>query len=150
MPSGIYKRVWLKGHTYPIKEIECPECHIKIQAKRKDTLCDACKRKHLKTHWKNIESNRDPIKRKDSNLKRNFGISLDDYKNMFERQDGCCAICGKHSDECPRSLDVDHSHTTGHIRGLLCNCCNQALGLFKDDVEILKNAIQYLSEVENG
>ena len=68
---------------------------------------------------------------------------LDEYDFILEKQEGKCAICGA-SDNFGRYLCVDHSHETGKIRGLLCNPCNQALGLLKDNVGILNNAIDYL------
>ena len=62
---------------------------------------------------------------------------------MLERQSGVCAICGGK----PKSgrLHVDHIHGTDRVRGLLCNLCNPALGLFKDDTVRLAMAIEYLN-----
>ncbi len=146
MPKGIYKRVWLKGHVYEKRETECPVCHTKIQAKRKDTFCFSCQDTRLKAHWKKVEKNRDPLKRKDKILRRLFGISLEEYKKISEQQKDCCVICKKHVTDCGRSLDVDHCHTTKKVRGLLCNQCNQALGLFKDNIKSLKRAVEYLEK----
>ena len=60
----------------------------------------------------------------------------------------CCDICNEHhttiKDRTGKSLAVDHCHTTGEVRGLLCFGCNTALGRFKDDPTLLKNAIKYL------
>jgi hypothetical protein len=58
---------------------------------------------------------------------------------MFDEQDGKCLICQE-----AVTLVVDHCHTTGQIRGLLCNPCNTSLGHFKDDVKRLQRAIEYL------
>ena len=58
-------------------------------------------------------------------LKRNYGITEDQYNDMFDRQGGVCALC-----KCPpsgKSLHVDHNHETNQIRGLLCTLCNHAL-----------------------
>ena len=63
---------------------------------------------------------------------------------MFAIQRGCCAICGTHQSEMKIRLSVDHDHTTGKIRSLLCKSCNIGLGEFKDRVELLKKAISYL------
>jgi hypothetical protein len=65
------------------------------------------------------------------------------YNELWQRQDGKCAIC---LNLCPsgKALHVDHSHTTGKIRGLLCKRCNMTLGLLHDDVSILQRAIDYL------
>lgn len=76
------------------------------------------------------------------NLKEKFGITLEDYARMFEEQNGVCKICL--TNENKRMLAVDHCHETGIVRGLLCTCCNTALGKFKDDKELLMRAIEYL------
>jgi hypothetical protein len=82
-------------------------------------------------------------------LKKNFGITIDAYNDMFTKQGGKCAICGKHQSECTRALAVDHDHITGKIRGLLCSTCNIGLGNFKDDTSLLKNTITYLERNRN-
>lgn len=79
-------------------------------------------------------------------LKQNFGITLEDYNKMFERQKGCCAICKRHQVTFKNRLSVDHSHVTGKIRGLLCANCNHGIGLFHEDIVVLKESIKYLGE----
>lgn len=84
-------------------------------------------------------------------IKTRFGISLDDYNKMMEDQQGVCKICGlpesklDHRSKLPRRLAVDHCHSTGKVRGLLCSDCNTALGLMKDNPKLLNEAIKYLS-----
>ncbi|KKN26953.1 hypothetical protein LCGC14_0869490 [marine sediment metagenome] len=63
---------------------------------------------------------------------------------MFSTQNGECAICGTHSSELDQALSVDHDHSTGKVRGLLCNSCNLMLGLVKDDISTLLAAIDHL------
>lgn len=82
-----------------------------------------------------------PSLARDQYLRREYGISLEEYERMLRRQDGACAICGNGG-----KLHVDHCHASGRIRGLLCGSCNRALGLFKDNVGNLATAIVYLSE----
>lgn len=77
-------------------------------------------------------------------LKRKFGLSLDDYNDLFESQKGKCAICGRHQSELKRSLYVDHDHVTKRVRGLLCYNCNSLLGQAKDSIANLQHAIEYL------
>lgn len=81
-------------------------------------------------------------------LKHNHKITYQRWNNMFHEQKGCCAICGKHQSEQKKHLSVDHNHTTGKIRGLLCSNCNTMLGFAKENQEILKNAIKYLKKHE--
>jgi uncharacterized protein YlaI len=65
------------------------------------------------------------------------------------KQKGCCAICGKHQTILNKTLNVDHCHKTGKIRGLLCTNCNHGLGKFYDNAEVLKVAINYLNNSTN-
>lgn len=77
-------------------------------------------------------------------LYRKYNMTIDDYNQMFDNQEGKCKICGTHKLELKRRLSVDHCHKTGKIRGLLCSNCNHGLGSFKDSVSFLENAINYL------
>jgi hypothetical protein len=77
-------------------------------------------------------------------FKKKYGITLDQYQNMFNLQEGKCAICGIHQDELTRALYIDHDHCTENIRGLLCHKCNSILGYVNDDINLLENAIKYL------
>ena len=81
---------------------------------------------------------------KNYSRKRNFGISADEFNDMKISQDDKCAICKKDSKYFKRDFSIDHCHTTGKIRGLLCSNCNTGIGMFKDDIDILKSAILYL------
>jgi hypothetical protein len=81
-----------------------------------------------------------------TNLKRKYGLTLDQFNKMLESQNGVCKICKSpdsgisHSDR----LFVDHCHKTNKIRGLLCNRCNSILGFANDCIETLEKSIQYL------
>lgn len=77
-------------------------------------------------------------------LERAWGITITNYREMFDKQEGKCAICGTHQRDLKSRLAVDHDHYTNEIRGLLCNRCNPAIGLLEDDVERLEAAIAYL------
>lgn len=79
-------------------------------------------------------------------LMNKFGITIEEYNNLFEKQKGCCAICGIHQNKLDKKLAVDHGHETGEIRGLLCTRCNLLLGNVNDDISILINSIQYLND----
>jgi hypothetical protein len=74
-------------------------------------------------------------------LQRRYGITVDDYRNMAEEQNGRCAIC---NDIPMRQLDVDHCHNTGQVRELLCLHCNRGLGGFKDSADLVSRALDYL------
>ena len=72
-------------------------------------------------------------------LRRRYGIGQADVDAMTEQQGGVCALCRVRAPE-----HVDHDHLTGRVRGLLCFCCNQALGNSRDDIGILERAVDYL------
>lgn len=92
---------------------------------------------------------RNPERAKNIDLKKTYGITLAQYEQMLEQQNNVCAICklpemSLSSDGGPRMMPVDHCHTTGKVRGLLCTACNRALGLFKENKTTLGRAIKYL------
>ncbi|MFN9951760.1 MAG: endonuclease VII domain-containing protein, partial [bacterium] len=93
--------------------------------------------------WK--KNNPDKVKQyqRTSNLRKNFGLSMDEYEEMLAKQNNLCAICEKpetfihHQTKEPARLAVDHCHKTNKVRKLLCKSCNTALGLFKDDIGVM-------------
>jgi hypothetical protein len=87
---------------------------------------------------------------KDFDLRRKYGIGLEQFNQMFAEQAGCCAICGKHQTEFVKGLAVDHDHATGTIRKLLCVNCNNGLGCFMDSIGLLHKAVEYLQSHANG
>ena len=77
-----------------------------------------------------------------------YSLTEQCLRNYMDKQGGCCAIC-KGSLFLPEDKSVfaiDHCHTTGLVRGLLCSDCNIALGKFKDNINSLNNAVIYLTE----
>jgi hypothetical protein len=84
--------------------------------------------------------------KRNAHLKYEYGISTADYDKQLALQGGVCGICGE-KDEHQR-LSVDHDHKTEQFRGLLCEDCNRALGMFDDSVERLMRAAQYLSSAK--
>ncbi len=77
-------------------------------------------------------------------MRRIYKLTPDAYWKLSEKQGGKCRICDKPEQGRRGLLHVDHNHTTGEIRGLLCQPCNLALGHFKDRVDLLESAILYL------
>jgi len=94
----------------------------------------------------------DPIKHRERMLKKNYGVTVEQYERMSEQQNGVCAICSKpetrvaHGGFGVRPLSVDHCHDSLKVRGLLCSHCNTALGLMNDDAELLRKAAAYLEK----
>lgn len=88
-------------------------------------------------------------------LKRVYRISTENHQKMKIDQDSLCAICGSKGFLIGRNghtekLHIDHCHTTGKVRGLLCPNCNRALGLFQDNPELMRQAATYVEEHKEG
>jgi hypothetical protein len=81
-------------------------------------------------------------------LQQRYGLSQEEYEELKERQKSKCAICGRK--QSGKRLSVDHCHSTGLVRGLLCNKCNAALGLLDDYPDRLRCAIRYLENSKKG
>lgn len=102
----------------------------------------------LQKKWRddNPEKTKEQYRRSD--LKKKFGITVLEFDELFKKQNGVCKICLNPETSTrggnKRNISVDHDHKTGKIRGLLCNNCNRAMGLFKDDIKILIRVIDYL------
>ena len=84
--------------------------------------------------------------RREQRLLKEYGISEEQYLSMLNAQEGRCWICGIHCSE--KKLHIDHDHTTGIVRGLLCGNCNRGLGLFTENKQSLEKAIRYLTRFE--
>lgn len=106
---------------------ECKEC------------CNIRSKKWAKENPEKVKE-----KRRKQRLKQKYGITVEQYNEMFKQQKGLCAICKQEHKR--RPLNVDHDHSTGAVRKLLCDKCNMALGLINDSKDILKEMIRYLDE----
>lgn len=86
-----------------------------------------------------------PELRRKRRLLADYGITVEQYEYLLTKQDSGCAVCG-HDGSTSRGgvLHVDHCHNKGHVRGLLCDLCNRAIGLFRDDPALLRRAADYL------
>ena len=112
--------------------------------------CKGCANRARSARKKRAPNKHHPESGRSYQLKCKYGITLEQYQEMHDEQGGVCAICKKPETATTtaggvRMLAVDHNHTTGEVRGLLCNRCNRALGYFGDDIASLAEAIKYLS-----
>lgn len=78
-------------------------------------------------------------------LRTIYNLPHEQYQLLQQVQNNKCAICG-----CSEPLVIDHDHTTGRVRGLLCHACNNGIGRFKDNIEYLLNAVAYLQKEDYG
>jgi hypothetical protein len=96
----------------------------------------------ITTSWQREYRRENREAERSGHLRRTFGLTLEEYEQLLAAQGGRCAIC--RSEPGKISLHVDHDHETGKVRGLLCFRCNGGAGQFKEDVELLARAIDYL------
>jgi hypothetical protein len=132
---------------------KCPVCgELKERSKfykwksRQDGLTAYCKPCF---NQRNVKWNKDnPEKSKSASIatsrKIKYGISREDYEQMLVDQNNQCAICKK---EIGWEASVDHCHTTNVVRGLLCRKCNLGIGAFKDNIETIRKAIEYVKNM---
>lgn len=142
-----------------------PLAEFTRRRKEPDGLAKQCRTclKNRKRKWteKNLEHVREtnrspslkyaenhPERKREAMMKCKYGIGVKEYHKLLEQQNDGCAICGAPPTVRPHStratLCIDHDHSTGRIRGLLCSHCNHAIGLMQDDPILLEKAAEYL------
>ncbi len=103
-------------------------------------------RKILNKNQRNFnKSQKGKVLERNKHLKKKYSMDIGVYNNMLSKQNNVCAIC-KNKCKKNKNLSVDHSHSTGNIRGLLCNDCNVGLGFFQDNILLLESAKNYLAQ----
>lgn len=140
---------WKDARAYHGYQKECKTCMGLYRSKHKEYRIAYLRKYHL-------EHKRE---HKHRFLKYSHNISIDQYDEMFKKQEGKCAICKKTS-EVAMAVDHDHdcclpkNHNTNAcgkcVRGLLCSTCNRALGGFRDSIDSLQAAIDYLKAYQGG
>jgi hypothetical protein len=133
---------------------ECKACNLALQRTRREANPEL-NRARVRA-WRDANPGRDrdrmarfveagkrPLSNRRSHLKRKYGMTLEQYDEMLELQGGGCAICGRQPRE-DISLHVDHCHETDVVRGILCFRCNNGIGDFANDPDLLRAAAVYL------
>jgi len=105
------------------------------QPEKWEKLAQMNKERGAKSYAKNKD------RRAELNLKQ-YGLSQKEWDEMFHAQNQCCAICGKHQSNFKYRLAVDHCHSTGKIRALLCPKCNNAVAAFENYAELVQNYLE--------
>lgn len=108
---------------------------------RRHSACKECDKARVKARHQT-----NPQRTKNNDLKRMYGITLQEHQEMYENQSGRCAICKKEGDGKWKKLCVDHDHETGKVRQLLCRRCNMVLGQVYDNISLLEEHIKYLKK----
>jgi hypothetical protein len=122
--------------------------NAKVRKLAKDT--DYYKRRHEKSKGYKREYYKRPEvldRMRNKWFQKSYGITIQEYYEILKKQDEKCAICEtKAGNEKNKRLVVDHHHETNIVRGLLCQRCNRAIGLLRDDRALLEKAIMYLGK----
>ena len=109
---------------------------------RKHAWCKQCQSQYAKQRYRYL-----PNKQRELGLKSKYGIAIEEYNQLLERQQNRCALCSTTvAGKGRKNFCVDHNHETGEVRGLLCFNCNVGLGMLKDSPSLLQRAIRYLEE----
>ncbi len=133
----------------------CSKCNKELPLtsfyKRSEASFRGYPASHLSVYEKNCKDCKKAFMQKNFR-KYNYGITDEQYQEKLEAQNHACAICGsKHQAKTKNgkeTLHIDHDHTTGNVRGLLCRECNLALGHMKDSTANLLRAIRYLEDYQ--
>lgn len=166
-----YKRPRL-GRTPGIRELTCQDCVCDLNDENWSKsnkeygryICKKCwntrqkkynklspehknqKKIEREAKWDDNRRKLEADKRYGRWLKRTYGITYEDYNQMLALQEHSCKICHSKDAGGRGRFHVDHCHTKGHIRGLLCAMCNLLLGKAKDNPSILLSAVKYLED----
>ncbi|MCO5092095.1 endonuclease VII domain-containing protein [Bosea sp. (in: a-proteobacteria)] len=134
------------GFQKPLSEFWTDRRRGKPKSKCK--TCSTADTKHWRTSNPGYETRRYQAAKaetRERHLKRKYGVSLADYDRLLASQGGACAICAApEAEQFKGVFHVDHCHSTGSVRGLLCRGCNHMLGAIKDDPKKLLIAVRYL------
>ena len=130
----------------------CNVCGVELiigttwtEARKKHHMnsCNACNHTKSKA-WK--QNNKEAYQESQRNSKRKlrYGLSEKEFLTLYKSQAGCCAICYTPLAVSGKDTHIDHSHTTGKVRGLLCNNCNTGIGKFNENIAALRRAVFYI------
>jgi hypothetical protein len=137
-----YHKKWRLKNPEKIKEYagRYKEYNKKYRLEHKDEI------KKCIDLWTKNNPERCKMHRRRTLLKNLYGITIEDYNNIFLKQKGTCGICGMNQEQCKRSLHVDHNHSKGNNRGLLCPNCNHFVGWIEKNPDIINKVDNYLKK----
>lgn len=115
------------------------------RSQRPHSYCKPCTNRKQR-EWDKSHPDRVKARSRRYNLKREYGMSIEDFDQMLARQDGRCSICLSPSPKWKHGWNIDHCHKTGKIRAILCSNCNKTLGLLGESIPTLHRMIQYIEQ----
>lgn len=108
---------------------------------KRQSTCKLCKNAYGRHRYKTV-----PEYKERTWKRQNINITFEEYTKLLKEANNSCQICKVHEDQLEIKLSVDHDHTTGAIRGLLCSKCNSAISFLQDDPVIIEAALAYITK----
>lgn len=134
----------------PQTEKRCTRCNevktaSEFSKRYARSLVSWCKACHAEERRKRYDTDKAYVQ----HLQCTYGLSVEQYMEMYAAQGGRCAACRDRLELRTRSrVAVDHDHATGKIRGLLCNSCNSALGMLRDESRRVRSLLRYIQRFD--
>jgi len=138
-PIPAEKKCTVCGEVKPIDQFYTLKSH------RPTSGCKSC---HVvnATEWAKENRDRKKMASWAWRINKDYGLSVKEYLVMYERQAGKCAVCLRELELYGKFTSIDHNHTTGAVRGLLCRQCNSAAGLLSDSSSVARRLAEYLDK----
>lgn len=136
------------GLKFYFTNVPCKKGHIGNRYVN-NSKCQVCQKERDVRKYAEVDKPSYVAKQRTRALRRRYGMTDQDYEELFLAQNGMCAICNReeqvHRNGKKIRLAVDHCHTIGHVRGLLCNSCNKyVLGMLENNPGALQRLLEYL------
>ncbi len=135
-----YHKGWAEANRVRSREIKAKYAKANPEKHRGDIENDNRRSKE----WREKNPKGSKLNIRKAHLQTTYGLTLEDYDCMLEKQNGGCAICGTTNTGKHKNFSIDHNHTTGKIRQLLCNRCNWLVGVAEGKKELLNSAGHYI------
>lgn len=140
-PGEFYRDITKKDGIHSV----CKLCHSTRNKARRKVDSEYRERSTKKSmEWRLANPEHSRFRVRDSTLKRKYGLTVDDYNKLLESQGGVCQVCKNPPTN--RRLAVDHCHTTGKIRGLLCQACNVSIGKMRESPDLIRRLANYVED----
>jgi len=120
-------------------ETDINKYYVDKDGKRTSSYCKECHKQNGKRRW----HSKSLLEKRLVNVGK-YGLTTEQYTDLVNKQAGKCAICGE-APKTLRGLHIDHCHSTGKVRGLLCHTCNVGIGALREDPKIFAKALEYLN-----
>lgn len=143
----------IEEYGNPSKTRRCKKCNESLTWYKTQWRCVSCYKQYMKEYGKQYYATHpqvyksDPQVKRDKNYRQKYNLSLEEYEKIFEEQNGVCLLCNRPERAKNRygdlPLAVDHDHSTGVVRALLCNSCNRAFGFLDEDPMLIMALLEY-------